>query len=112
MRNSKSFLAAIIGILTIVWFGAAYAAASSGSSVGQVTQNAADIVGVFTNVFYDVCYVIGGTLLVGSGLQYKTYRTNPSQAPLSRVMTLLIIGIALMLLPLISQMSPAAAAVS
>jgi hypothetical protein len=55
---------------------------------------------------------IGIALLFGSIIQYKNYRNNPSQVPLSRPITLLIFGVILIVLPILTKFSESALLVS
>jgi len=50
-------------------------------------------------VLYTICYIIGGAITVGSLVQFKLHRDNPSQVRLSTPLLLLILGLALVLIP-------------
>ena len=56
---------------------------------------------------YAVCYIVGIGLVLGSFLQYKTYRINPTQIRLSQPVALFVFGILLLLTPIIAQLSAA-----
>jgi|GEM_PF-745033 len=72
---------------------------------GQVVNNILNPVSGFTDAFYKICYVLGGMLIVGSGIQYNLYRKNPVQVRLSNVFFLLIVGLVVVCLPFIVQLS-------
>ena len=74
----------------------AYAAPQDENVAGNLTQ----ITSVFTGVFSGVFYIIGIMLFMAGVLQYREFRNNPSQTPLSRVIVLLISGILVGFFPL------------
>ncbi len=98
-------------IITVLFALSEYAnAAVDQPSLGEAAENMLGPLGLLTEGFYKICYVIGATLLLGAGLQYKNYRNNPSAVRLSTPIVLLLLGIALILLPLIGMLSPASQA--
>lgn len=74
-------------------------------SLSVVTQNIMQPTTLLADFAYVACYIIGVALIVGSGIQYRTYRMNPMQSPLSRVLLWLIFGIAIFVLPFVAQWS-------
>ena len=67
---------------------------------------------LLTSALYNMSLAIGIALLFGSLIQYKNYRNNPSQVPLSRPITLLVFGVLLIVLPLLTKFSESALLVS
>ena len=76
-------------------------------TLGQAAQNMLQPVGIMAEGVQKLCYIIGGTLILGAGIQYKNYRDNPSAVRLSTPVVLLLLGIGLILVPIISNLSPA-----
>jgi len=91
-------------------FACQQAYASSYVSLGQAAENFMEPVSIFTSGLHVICYIIGGTLILGAGLQYRNYRNNPTAIRLSTPIVLLLLGIALILLPLLASLSPASMA--
>ncbi len=54
-------------------------------------------------LLYRVCWITGGTFLMGAILRYFQYRRNAGEAHLSQTFTLGILGLVLLLLPFIAQ---------
>lgn len=87
-----------------------YVYALSEPSLGQAAENMLVPIGLFTEGFYKICYILGGTLILGAGIQYKNYRDNPSAVRLSTPVVLFLLGVSFILLPLIGMTSPGAEA--
>lgn len=104
-RLTTSLLA--IGVFCLMGLGIAYASVPTGS-LGQLANQTMEPVGVLTRTMYNICYVLGATMLLGSVIQYKNYRDNPSQVRLSRPIFLLVIGLVLLAIPFISGYSEGA----
>ena len=67
---------------------------------------------LLTSALYNMSLAIGIALLFGALIQYKNYRNNPSQVPLSRPITLLVFGLVLLILPILTKFSESALLVS
>jgi intracellular multiplication protein IcmD len=105
--RQNSFLSFII----LVGF-VSYAAATTipGPSIGQMAQSVLVPVDIMTQLLYKIFYILGAVLVVGSGIQYKAHRDNPQQVPINRPIFLLIIGLVLLAVPFVAQLSSAASA--
>lgn len=79
-------------------------------SLGDAANNMLVPVGIFTNVLYNIFYVVGVMCLAGSIIRYKEHRENPSQTRLSTPIFLLLIGGVFIALPFIARLSPASTA--
>ena len=79
-------------------------------SLGGASHNILQPVSLFTRGFYSLCYIAGGMFLFGAVIQYKNHRNTPGAVRLSTPVTLFLLGAALILLPLISKVSPSAGA--
>jgi hypothetical protein len=69
--------------------------ASQTSDAGIIAENA--FVGVMTikSIITNICLVLGAFLILSSFFQYKKYRRNPSEMPIGRPVTTLIVGLIL-----------------
>lgn len=74
-------------------------------SLGEISSGLMEPVSVLTRTVYNICYVLGGTLLLGALIQYKTYRDNPSHMPISRPIFLAILGLVILSIPFIGHLS-------
>lgn len=83
-------------------------AATTPLTLGQASNKVLEPVSVLADVMYKICYVLGSTLVLGSFIQYKAHRDNPSQVRLSQPIFLLIVGLVLIALPYLAQYSDAA----
>lgn len=81
-------------------------------SLGGAATNMLEPLGIFTNVLYNIFYIVGVMCLGGAIIRYKEYRENPSQTRLSTPIFLLIIGGVFIALPFIARTSPASTAVT
>lgn len=81
-------------------------------SLGDLSDKLLLPMSLLTAALYNMSLAIGIALLFGSLIQYKNYRNNPSQVPLSRPITLLIFGVILIVLPLLTKFSESAHLVS
>ncbi len=81
-------------------------------SLGDLSDKLLLPMSLLTGALYNMSLAIGIALLFGSLIQYKNYRNNPSQVPLSRPITLLIFGVILVVLPLLTKFSESAHLVS
>jgi len=81
-------------------------APQSPPSVGGASINLLGPIGAFTHVLYNICYILGAGLLLGSIVRYREYRDNPSQTPISRPIFIFIFGLVLLAIPFIGKLSP------
>lgn len=81
-------------------------------SLGDLSDKLLLPMSLLTSALYNMSLVIGIALLFGALIQYKNYRNNPSQVPLSRPITLLIFGVILVVLPILTKYSESAILVS
>ncbi len=87
-----------------------YAYAATEPTLGQAAGNMLEPIGLLQDGLHKICFIIGGMLIVGAGLQYKSHRENPSAVRISTPIVLFLLGLALILLPLISMQSSASQA--
>lgn len=110
MFNTLKHLASGL-VVAVVFFliglGIAHANVPTGS-LQQLARQGMEPISVLTRTMYNICYVLGGTMLLGSVIQYKNYRDNPSQVRLSRPIFLLVIGLVLLAIPFIGNYSEGA----
>lgn len=81
-------------------------------SLGDLSDKLLLPMSLLTSALYNMSLVIGIALLFGALIQYKNYRNNPSQVPLSRPITLLVFGVILVVLPILTKFSESAILVS
>lgn len=99
-------------ILSILLFSSINAFALIPGSLGDLSDKLLLPMSLLTSALYNMSLAIGIALLFGSLIQYKNYRNNPSQVPLSRPITLLVFGVLLIVLPLLTKFSESALLVS
>lgn len=105
MKNNIIRLVTYISFLFSAGMQLAYADEPNGPSLGQMADSALGPLGVMINLMYKVCYIIGAGLIVSGAVQYKAYRDNPSQVPLSRPILLVVFGLILIALPFVTRLS-------
>jgi Ca2+/H+ antiporter len=81
-------------------------------SLGDLSDKLLLPMSLLTSALYNMSLAIGIALLFGALIQYKNYRNNPSQVPLSRPITLLVFGVILVVLPILTKFSESAILVS
>jgi hypothetical protein len=81
-------------------------------SLGDLSDKLLLPMSLLTSALYNMSLAIGIALLFGAVIQYKNYRNNPSQVPLSRPITLLVFGVVLVVLPILTKFSESAHLVS
>lgn len=89
-----------------------YAYALVPDSLGGLSDRVLLPMSLLTSALYNMSLAIGIALLFGALIQYKNYRNNPSQVPLSRPVTLLVFGVILVVLPILTKFSESAILVS
>jgi hypothetical protein len=99
-------------IIAFVFFIFVDAYALASDSLGELSDKLMLPLSVLTRALYNISFAIGIALLFGALIQYKNYRNNPSQVPMSRFITLLIFGLVLIVLPLLAKFSASASLVS
>lgn len=57
------------------------------------------------SVFSSVAIIIGIGLLAGAFIQYKEHKRNPLQVPISRPIVVFILGVVLIAIPLLGEMT-------
>jgi phosphoglycerol transferase MdoB-like AlkP superfamily enzyme len=102
-RKFLSHFIKLCSILALSYVDVAYA-----TNIQQAVNNILGPLSAFTDAFYKICYVLGILLIAGAGVQYAQFRRNPVQVKFSNVMFLLIIGIVVVCLPFIVQLSSSA----
>ena len=81
-------------------------------TIGGVGENLAGVASGVYILIYKICYIVGTAMLVGSLLRFKEHRDNPQQVPLNQPFTLLLMGFAIVAIPIVSAMSKAIEAVT
>jgi hypothetical protein len=77
------------------------------SGLGQVANNLMDPVHMFANFIGSMSIIIGIAFLLGSFHKYSQHRRNHMAAPISTVIFLLIMGVVLIVLPFIHNLTQA-----
>lgn len=103
MKKIISFILAIFSV---------NANALASDSLGDLSDKLLLPMSLLTGALYNMSLAIGIALLFGALIQYKNYRNNPSQVPLSRPITLLVFGLVLLILPILTKFSESALLVS
>ena len=103
MKKIISFISLIFSI---------NASALVSDSLGDLSDKLLLPMSLLTSALYNMSLAIGIALLFGALIQYKNYRNNPSQVPLSRPITLLVFGLVLLILPILTKFSEGALLVS
>ena len=73
--------------------------------IGGIAYNLIGPVEVVASFLSGMAIIIGLTCLFGAFVRYMQYRVNPLAHPISTVVTLLILGVLLLLLPLIYKLT-------
>lgn len=87
-----------IGSESLAW---AYAPSSRGSSLGDVAGNMFSLVKETQSFLQFLCLASGVGLLMASAWAFKSYWYNPVSTRFSKPMTMLILGLALIVLSFI-----------
>ena len=82
-----------------------YSRTNSSEGLGEVADNLMQPVSIVSGFLSGMAIVIGMACLFGSFVRYMQYRVNPLANPISTVITLLVLGILLLLLPLIYKLT-------
>jgi len=97
----QSFFLSIF-VFIFVFFGSSrIALAADVTGLGDVAESLIAPVGLISNFISATAVAIGIACLFGALLRYHQFRINPVAAPISSVITLLVLGIALLCLPLL-----------
>ena len=80
-----------------------YSPLSIAANIGVVAEEALEPVGFLSSFVSKMCYVIGTILIVGSLMQYKRHRDNPTEVRISKPLMLLLLGLVIALIPLVPQ---------
>tara|TARA_B100000508_G_C11407508_1_gene251574 strand:- start:509 stop:886 length:378 start_codon:yes stop_codon:yes gene_type:complete len=98
------FITFLLGIIAV--FSSALAApdvvfaGTQSTSMGTVAANLTTPISAVRYAFNAACYVLGAGFCVSTLFRYSRFRQNPQEAPFSSVITLLLIGVVLIILPL------------
>jgi len=95
-------------IIWFLWVFLPSVAFADDVSLGQLSTNLMGPVSVLAELLYKICYVLGAMFILGSVLQYKNHRDNPSQIPISRPILLLVFGLIFIGFPFFAQLSSGA----
>jgi amino acid transporter len=79
------------------------AVGSTAPSVGDVASNLTVASGLFAGMLGSIFYIVGVALVTASIMQYREYKRNPAQTPISRPIILFICGLVLGLMPVAAQ---------
>jgi hypothetical protein len=74
---------------------------AEGGSIGDVAENLVQGELTIRDVIQDICIITGVAFILGSLIQYRKHRQNPSEVTLSTVFVNLIIGILVLLMAFI-----------
>jgi amino acid transporter len=76
---------------------------SAAPSAGDVASNLTVASGFFAGMLGSIFYIVGIALVTASIMQYREYKRNPSQTPISRPIILFVCGLVLGLMPVAAQ---------
>lgn len=78
---------------------------NTGEGLGDLAGNLMEPVSIVSGFLSGMSIIIGLTCLFGSFVRYMQYRVNPLANPIGTVITLLVLGLLLLLLPLIYKLT-------
>ncbi|MBS0358602.1 MAG: hypothetical protein JSS53_04980 [Proteobacteria bacterium] len=112
LNRLYGFLSALFSSLLLIQVGYANDEATRGSGItwGNVSGNVLEPASMLKHLAYVGCYTIGIALLLSALLQFVQHRRNPMQVRLIQPVTLFLFGLALILVPIISKLSPSSGA--
>lgn len=70
------------------------------ASLGEVAGNISSVMSGLANIFYQVCFILGGCFIFAGIIKYVEHRTNPLMVTWSMIFFLFIAGIIFILIPL------------
>jgi len=100
-RRLATFVSTGVG----VWLISSQVTYAQDSSLGGLAQNILGPFSAMGKIMMAVCIVGGVGFILGSVVQYKAHRENPTQVRISTPLLLLILGIALVSLPFLGKYS-------
>lgn len=105
------YLTQAILVIALTFFGQ-NTFAENGISLATAAHNLSQPLSFFTHTLYNICYILAIVLLISTITQYRAYRLNPNQTPLSRPIVLLILTLLTALVPILAKLSESAQYVS
>lgn len=70
-------------------------------TAGDLAQNILTGALSVESIIYDICIITGIFLVISSFFQYRRFRRNPSEMPIGRPITTLVVGLVLIALTFI-----------
>jgi hypothetical protein len=98
-RNSSKFT--LVGIFYFIIATCAPVLAFANESIGDVASNIVSGEINIRTILQDICIITGVSFILGSIVQYRKHRQNPSEVTLSTVIVTFIIGVLVLLMALI-----------
>jgi hypothetical protein len=92
-----------IQMVQALFFLVIYSPFSLAANIGAAAESALEPVGFLSSFISNMCYVIAVVLIVGSFMQYKRHRDNPTEVRLSTPVMLLLLGLIIGAIPLLPQ---------
>lgn len=83
----------------------AWAAVSGAGGLGDIANNIMEPVVVVSGFLASASLILGIACLFSSLIRYMQHRVNPLAHPISTVITLFILGLALLVLPLVNKLT-------
>lgn len=98
--SNKTLLLSLTVIIAAIFCDAAMAT-SSGVTLSSMQQNISKAVGITSTVLMDIATVAGIGFIFAAFFKFHQHKQNPTQVPLSQGITLLLIGAALAVFPML-----------
>jgi len=99
LKNNK--LGRYVTIIALLLSPLSIKAYSESKTAGSIAENVFYGVTSIENIIKNLCIIVGSFLILNSFFQYKRYRRNSSEMPISRPITTLIVGIVVILISFI-----------
>jgi len=75
------------------------------SQARDVSNNVLTLFSHINSFFTSACYIVGVGLIIGAFIQYQDHKRNRLQVPISRPIMFLVLGVVIIIIPLIGQLS-------
>jgi len=104
LRKTSKIIVVTVLLTMAILLPCAFAAVDT-SSLGKLSSNLLEPVGIVSRFVKTACFLGGGSFLFASIIKYIEHRRSPLMVPISTVVFLFIAGIVLILLPLAAYIS-------
>lgn len=104
---TRSFSKAVLLIIFLLSLSSAFA--SSGITLGGMANDAMGPIEILRHLFNAASVIVGASFLISAWFRYLRHRRNPQESPLGTVLVFAILGVALIAMPFLYQLSHQAA---